>query len=148
MKKSNSHLELPCKLYRGYKDKNGYGYRSQRKNGERFIHRQVFLDTYGYLPEVVRHICDNPACIESTHLLGGTQADNMRDMKCRNRRKGIAAVKGETHGMHKLTANKVLQIRDKYVPRKYTVKRLAKEYGGTARTIKAVVEGQSWKHLL
>jgi len=34
---------------------------------------------------VTRHICDNPACIEETHLTYGTHLDNVRDAVERNR---------------------------------------------------------------
>lgn len=52
------------------------------------LHRKVFLDTYGYLPEVVRHTCDNPRCINPAHLLAGTQQDNMQDRLSRGRWSG------------------------------------------------------------
>ena len=39
---------------------------------------------------VVRHSCDNPACIRRSHLVLGTQADNLRD-SLRRRRRGRRA---------------------------------------------------------
>ena len=35
--------------------------------------------------DVVRHLCDNPACCNPLHLLPGTQADNVQDAVNRNR---------------------------------------------------------------
>ncbi len=35
--------------------------------------------------DVVRHLCDNPACCNPLHLLIGTQADNMHDCTSRGR---------------------------------------------------------------
>lgn len=49
------------------------------------VHREVFNDTNGYYPEVVRHSCDNRRCINPEHLLGGNHYDNMRDRKDRGR---------------------------------------------------------------
>lgn len=141
------HLCKPCVLYTGYLDRNGYGYKSQTSKGERFVHRQVFLDAYGYLPPVVRHACDNPTCIEPTHLIGGTQADNMKDMKKRQRRRGITAVYGETHGCSILTEDQVKEIKARYLPRKITQKMLASEYGVSQWTIRAITQGRLWKHL-
>ena len=47
---------------------------------------------HGYVPEVVRHACDNPPCCNPLHLLGGTHADNVADKVRRGR-----VPRGETH---------------------------------------------------
>lgn len=49
------------------------------------MHRAVFWDKFGYLPEVVMHACDNPRCINPAHLRGGTQQDNVEDMLLKGR---------------------------------------------------------------
>ena len=55
--------------------------------------------------------------------------------------------KGELNGCSILTDVKVLEIRDKFKPRKYTRKMLANEYGVSEATIKDVVLRKSWKHI-
>lgn len=52
-------------------------------------HRWSFRQTYGYLPDVVRHKCDNPKCVNSDHLEPGTQLDNVHDAMIRGRRIAI-----------------------------------------------------------
>lgn len=67
---------------------NGYGNTARTIAGVKRhmpLHRAVFWDTYGYLPEVVRHTCDNTRCINPAHLLPGTQKDNMQDCIRRGR---------------------------------------------------------------
>lgn len=51
-------------------------------------HRAVFIEYNGYAPPVVRHKCDRPECYNPTHLLPGTQADNIKDMHDRGRNRG------------------------------------------------------------
>jgi hypothetical protein len=75
----------PCKLWTGAKYGTGYGKKWIKGEGWMLAHRYIFQQDHGYLPPVVRHDCDTPLCVELTHLLPGTQADNMRDMFDRGR---------------------------------------------------------------
>lgn len=61
----------------------------------------------GYLPEVVRHACDNPPCCNPLHLLGGTHADNVADKIRRGR-----GADGSRNGQAKLTEDEVIAIRE------------------------------------
>ena len=61
--------------------------------------------------------------------------------------KGITTLKGEQIGTSLLTSEKVLEIRNKFKPRKYTRKQLAKEFGVTEATIADIVRRKSWKHI-
>lgn len=52
------------------------------------VHREVFYETNGYYPEVIRHTCDNRKCINPKHLIGGSQLDNISDRVTRERSHG------------------------------------------------------------
>ena len=55
------------------------GYCQTKRDGFRLLHRWIYWKATGERPEVVRHICNNKACINPEHLKGGTQADNIND---------------------------------------------------------------------
>ena len=55
--------------------------------------------------------------------------------------------RGELNGGALLTDDKIREIRSKFVPRKYTRKMLASEYGVKEATIKDVITRKSWKHI-
>lgn len=60
----------------------------------------------------------------------------------------MVAHHGEKNGFSILKEYQVREIRDKFEPRVYTRKMLAKEYGVKESTIKDIVIGKSWKHLI
>lgn len=65
------------------------GYPKLERNGKEWVmSRYIMTLTLGEIPKgmVVRHKCDNPECINPAHLELGTQADNMRDKKRRNKK--------------------------------------------------------------
>lgn len=63
----------------------GYPRAGRKGNHNLKVHRVVFELTNGYLPEVVRHSCDNTKCLNPDHLLPGTPTLNMVDRGERGR---------------------------------------------------------------
>lgn len=88
------------------------------------------------------HHCDNPSCVELTHLFMGTHGGNAADRD----RKGRAA-KGETNSSAKLTENQVREILKRYVGGRISQKKLAAEYGVSDSTISYIVRHKNWKHI-
>ena len=65
-----------------------YGYGLVKSEGQWVMaHRIAWARFNGRDPAgmVVRHTCDNRACVNPEHLVIGTQADNVRDMVVRGR---------------------------------------------------------------
>lgn len=58
--------------------------------------------------ELIRHTCDNRACVRPDHLIPGTHQDNCNDKKARNR---CSRNSGETNGNSKFTPELVRAIR-------------------------------------
>ena len=76
--------ENKCYIWHGSLNNNGYG--NFWVNGKACkAHRYSFFLHNGFYPKVVRHICDNPSCVNPKHLLAGDQADNMKDCSARGR---------------------------------------------------------------
>ena len=98
--------------------------------------RVSFALAHGTLPEVVRHICDNDACVRPDHLAAGTHRDNALDMVRRGR-----------HGMAKFTAAEVRQIRHRFAWEVgTTTQTLSNEYGVHQNTILGVISGRTYQH--
>lgn len=105
-------------------------------------HRRVYYEATGELPEVVRHKCDNPRCINPEHLEGGTQKDNMQDCIKRNRL-GDSRNFGAANGRTVLTPEDVQYIRRIYVKgsKLYGLRPLAEKFGVGTSQIHRVIKG-------
>jgi hypothetical protein len=92
------------------------------------------------------HHCDNPSCVNPSHLWLGTVADNMADRD----RKGRATrnrSRGEKHGHHKLTREQVKAIRRRYAKGGISQRELADEYKTCQSTIGYIILRRTWKHI-
>jgi hypothetical protein len=100
-----------CKMWIRGGNKLGYGH--IRYGGKVMAAPRVaWMREVGPIPEGlhVRHQCDNPACVNVEHLVLGTHADNMGDMRARARRRG-PKYRGENSGINRLRACEVEEIR-------------------------------------
>lgn len=109
-------------------------------------HRIAYLLTRGAFPHelCVLHTCDNPACVNPTHLRLGTHTDNMRDREDKHRR---VVLKGEAVGNSKLAAKDVVCIRQQYAASRVSQRVLALKYHVGISTISEILRRQRWKHV-
>jgi len=114
------------------------------ENKIHLAHRVAYEVCYGVNPGDLNvcHHCDNPSCVNPSHLFLGTDIDNMNDKKAKDRQ-----AKGEQHGMAKLMPEQVIDIRAKYALGNITLKELSNEYGVTLEHISSIVRGVTWKHI-
>lgn len=80
-----------CRIWNGKKNMHGYGVVKIARKEYR-AHRVVY---YALHPSadptlVIRHKCDNPACVNPYHLEAGTVRENVIDMVSRGRHRGGA----------------------------------------------------------
>lgn len=74
-----------CWPWLGYRNKQDYGV--IRRPSQELAHRVSYALHNGTIQSgaVIRHSCDNPPCVNPSHLLIGTQADNVADMVAKQR---------------------------------------------------------------
>lgn len=108
-----------CHNWTGSKGNKGYGQFKERlfpgSGGTKLKHVKAYRASYelhrGPIPEgmLIRHLCNNPACINPEHLALGTNQDNVNDkMKAGRHWSG----RGENHGNCKYTDSQIATVRE------------------------------------
>lgn len=117
-----------CLEWTGHHDEWGYG----RYGADKRAHRIAYAEAFGPIPAglMVCHRCDNPACVEPSHLFLGTNDDNILDKISKGR-----------CSLAKLTQAQVIAIRSD--PRPRTA--VASSYGVSITTIRRICTGKSWR---
>lgn len=136
-------MDTPCIPYSGYLNPKGYGKHSVGGVSD-WAHRHSYRKHNGPIPKgkIVRHTCDNPSCIEPSHLILGTQLDNMQDAKTRGR---LSNKVGANNDRSKLTESEVRAIkRALLAPYIGIVNDLAAEYKASPQTISNIKTGRAW----
>jgi len=156
------HMDTPCWIWTANIIR-GYG---QVRVGVKMMgaHRVAWMLRHGNIPRgegyhgfCVCHRCDNPACVNPSHLFLGTNADNMKDKACKGRApKGDnhhsrlhpeRLPRGEGHGYVKLTDTIVMDIRSRYAAGGITQYQLAAIFGIHQTLVSLITRRKIWKHL-
>jgi len=139
---SKVHIAGPndCWEWQAQKDPNGYG-RFQLNYKSENAHRISYQIEKGIkdFSSVIQHNCDNPSCVNPSHLLEGTQSDNIQACSDRNR----------LVGNRKLTELQVRAIKWTLINKnKYgLITQLANFYNVNRRAIQDIKCGKSWRHV-
>jgi hypothetical protein len=133
-----------CWIWTGCKNAYGYGKLTIMGVGKA-AHRVSCEIANGRTNGYVCHHCDNPPCVNPSHLFVGSQLDNMRDAKRKNRLAPSELIRhcGEDNGRSKITIADVLSIRlmiesgEKFVD-------IADVFNITPGMVGHIAHGSSW----
>jgi hypothetical protein len=103
-------------------------------------HRLSYKIHYGPITskECVLHKCDDPKCVNPSHLFIGSRATNAADRTSKGR-----TLKGSAVTISKLTEQQVIGIRASPKSAKF----LSKQYGVSDCTIYNIRNRSVWKHI-
>lgn len=134
-----------CWLWTGGTKEYGYGVigLGRREQGTAKAHRVAYELYHGCADgKVIMHTCDNPACVNPTHLRAGTLSDNMRDCVAKGRN-FIPDNRGERARWSKLTVDDVKDIKSK----RKSGTAYAQQYGVSRAAIYEIWRGKNWAHV-
>lgn len=129
------HIDLHtgCWIYTGPRGGHGSrGYARMNLNGEHELaHRIMYRLAYGNLPDdvMVLHHCDNPPCVNPSHLFCGTCSDNLIDAAQKNRASGS-----------RLSLEQVRQL--KSLRGRCTLREVAAQFGVHLQTVWRIWNGK------
>lgn len=136
--------ENGCHEWTGKRYSNGYGAMMVNKRWC-LSHRVAWELQHGAIPKgmCICHRCDNPCCVNVSHLFMGTAKDNAADMRSKGRGRPAC---GEQAGLSKLTEGDVLEIRRRAAAGQ-TQKRISEDFDVSRKQISVVVNRKQWAHL-
>lgn len=129
-----------CWDWKVSKTQKGYGHFGF--SGRILIAHRFAWELYvGEIPEglCVLHHCDNPGCVNPSHLFLGTHTDNAHDRD--NKSRGSY---GEKRPNAKLTSDKAKEIRMRWSDGA-RIADLGREFGVTHQTISTIVHYRKWR---
>ncbi len=139
-----------CWLWRGSVNAGGYGQIRREPGGnvvrgvKTTVHRVAWELTRGPIPDGMHvcHVCDNPRCVNPSHLWLGTHAENLRDMKVKGR-----AARGDRSGTARLDSRQVQLIKRLMFLGQCSAAEIATLLRMSPAAIDAIRNQKTWSHI-
>jgi len=127
-----------CWEWVGKKDKDGYGCTNYKTRNLR-AHRAAWMVNKGAIPKgiCVCHSCDNPSCVNPSHLFLGTVAENNRDRDMKGRM---------GRGNSRFYKDDVIKMRSLHLEGE-SYSEIGRIFGTSATTVRRVVLKITWKRV-
>lgn len=143
------HVDLSseCWIWTGGKTGTGYGHMwIVTDNNHILAHRMSYQMHHGPIPDGLQvcHKCDNPPCVNPSHLFLGTAKDNALDKIAKGRGR---APYGEKHWRSKLTEQQVVEIRQIHATEGLSFNAIGRRFAVKGQAVKKIVHRQLWKHV-
>ncbi len=128
-----------CRNWTGALSDRGYAIMSTKDGGPNYVSRRILGLIVGD-PRVAMHSCDNPSCVEPSHLSIGTKLTNHQDMTMKGRARHA---RGEMHGSAKLNDSIVREI----LGSTESARSWARRLGVASFTVDRIRRRQTWRHV-
>lgn len=133
-----------CWPWIGATNGSGYGLLYSARGKPPHKAHRLSLQMAGYDLEgaEARHTCDNPPCVNPAHLVPGTHAENMADMKSRGRAR---SPRGAAKSNARLTEPDVIRLRTE-IAAGATIRATADKFGIEESHAAKIARGDKWAH--
>ena len=145
--KIKKNARTGCWEWQGAKTSAGYGLFSV-DGSLVYTHRFSYNLHNGRLPDDLHvcHKCDNPSCCNPDHLFLGTDADNLADMRRKNRHSPPPKMTGRRNPSTKISEKDVLQIRKMKKAGK-SLKEIAVSFSISKTNVADICKRKIWRHV-
>lgn len=138
----------PCWIWTAFKDPDGYGRFSMDAKGIRKCNNAARVSwelTFGFIEKnkdiVVMHKCDNPSCVNHSHLRLGSVTENNRDRALKKRNSDQNGIK---NNMSKLDDEAVFVIRYLYKNTHLSHNQISEIFKVSRTAISLILENKRW----